>query len=530
MNKYRYFAALLVFMFLLVAFRGQESSQPTRLYLAVEEEPATLDPQRTSNPAAADVFGRVCETLVYQGLDLADKPLLAESWELAPDGLSMSFQLRQDVTFHDGTPLDAEAVRFTFERLQQPQSVDSPIYEDFQGIQMETPDEYTIVFQFNEPNYDFLTTLRNVYAAIISPQAIVMDAVEFGRKPVCTGPFQLQEWEASLYILLSRNPNYAWAPEFYENQGAAKIDEIKISFVPEHETRYQALLNGELDMLSLGSAEEIQEVMAKPEQFDMYESWVGGISYLGFNYQQGLTRELAIRQAIAYAVDKQTIIDEILPTLAQPAFAPLAPSTFGFSSGLADFEYQYDPQKSKLLLAEAGFADSDNDGILERDGQSLQFEVLTTTSSTYEKIFVLLQAQLKAIGVDVQLRPVSASEIAEITPTGEFDLLLYHYFWPYPSALELFLSSQRVGASNRVAYSNTKVDELLNLAAQLPNDSKEKEDVLVEAQSIILQDAPWQPLLVRKIVTAVNNRVLGITVHPSDGLLYHDAYIVEPDQ
>lgn len=527
MKKYRTYIVLLVFSLFIAAFQGTQSSQPTTLYLAIEDEPATLDPQRTSDPAASAVFGRVCETLVYQGVDLADKPFLAESWELAPDALSMTFQIRQDVTFHDGTPLNAEAVRFTFERVQQPESVDSPIYEDFQTVHMEVTDEYTIVFNFEEPNYDFLTTLRNLYAVILSPTAIQADEELFARNPVCTGPFQIEEWQASEYILLSRNPDYAWAPEYYENQGPAKIDEIRIDFIAEQETRFQALLDGELDMLSLGSAEEIEQIQDLAEQFDLYESWVGGISYLGFNYQQGLTSDLAVRQALALAVDKQTIIDEILPTLAQPAFAPLAPTTFGYSPDLENFEYQYNPEESKQLLADAGFTDSDEDGILERDGQPLEFEVLTTTSSTYEKIFGLLQSQFAEVGVSVELRTATPSEIAEITPTGEFDLLLYHYFWPYPTALDLFLSSDRVGASNRVAYSNSDVDDLLNQAAQLPNDSSEKEDLLIEAQSIILQDAPWQPLLVRKLVTAVNNRVVDIKVHPSEGLLLHDAAIVE---
>jgi len=530
MYKFRIFALLFAFALVLVAFPSQAETRANTLYLAIEEEPATLDPQRTSDPAAAEVFGRVCETLVYQGIDLVDKPLLAESWTLAEDAMSMTFQIREKVTFHDGTPLDADAVKSTFERVQQPESADSPIHEDFLYVKMETPDEFTIVFYFEEANYDFLTSLRNVYAAILSPSALQADEDEFARSPVCTGPFQIQEWQTSEYILLTRNPEYAWSPDYYQNQGPANIEAIQYNFIPEHETRYQALLEGELDMLSLGSAEEIEQVQNLDGQFDLYESWVGGISYLGFNYQEGFTSELAVRQALAHAVDKQTIIDEILPTLAQPAFAPLPPTTFGFSTDLKDFEYSYDPEKSKQLLAEAGFADSDNDGLLERGGQTLALELLTPTSSTYEKIFGLLQSQLADIGVSVELRQASASEIAEITPTGDFDLLLYHYFWPYPSALELFLSSERIGASNRVAYSNSQVDDLLQRASQLPNDSVEKEALLIEAQSLILQDAPWQPMLVRKVVTAVNSRVADIKVHPSEGLLLHDAAIVEHEE
>lgn len=503
---------------------GATPVELSHLNLAISEEPSTLDPHRTSEQEAQEIFQYACETLVYQGLDLADHPLLAESWEVAEDGLSVTITLRHDITFHDGTLLDANAVKFTFERLQQPESVESPIYDDFQNIQIETPDERTVIFKFEDPTYDFVTTLRNPYAVIISPTAVQDDETAFGRNPVCTGPYQVAEWNATQNIVMVRNPDYRWSPDYYDNREAALIDEIRISFVSEHDTRYLALLNGEVDILSLSTPEEVAEIR-ESGQFNIYESWVGGISYFGFNYQRAPTDELTVRQALAHAIDKAAIINAILPGMAEPAFAPLAPSIFGFSPELAEFEYQYDPDRSRQLLTEAGFVDSNGDGIVERNGEPLQMEVLTTTSSTYGKIFTLLQSQLRDVGVEVTIRPVPASEVAQITPTGEFDLLLYHYNWPYPSALELFLSTERVGASNRVAYSNSAVDNLLTKIAEQPDSSTEKQKLLVDAQVIILQDVPWQPLLVRKIVTAVNNRVQNVRVHPNGGLLLHDASI-----
>ena len=503
---------------------------PTRLNLAIGSEPPTLDPHRTSDSSAAEVFGHVCETLVYQDLDLTNRPLLAETWEFAPDGKSATFKLRQGITFHDGTALDAAAVKSTFERLQQAASVESPIYEDMKDVQIETPDNQTVVFKFEVPRWDFLDTLRNTYAIILSPAADKAGEGQFGRKPVCTGPYQVKEWQPSQFVLLAQNPAYAWPPDYYTNRGPAKIDEIKISFVDEHATRYLALLNGELDLLSLSAPEEVAEIKSKADVFGLYEGWSGGISFLGFNYQRPPTNEPSVRKALAHAIDKQAIVSTVLPGMASPAFAPLAPSTFGFLADLAGFEYKYDPKQSEQLLAEAGFADSNNDGIVERDGQPLKLDLLTTDSSTYGKIFTLLQDQLKAVGVDVEMRQVPMAEISKITPTGDFDLLLYHYNWPFPSALALFLGSKRVGASNRVAYSNSQVDDLLAQAAAQPGDSPEKLKLLVEAQQTILKDAPWQPLFVRKLVTAINNRVQGMRVHPAGGLLLHDAVIADQAQ
>ncbi len=500
---------------------------PTRLNLAIGSEPPTLDPHRTSDSAAAEVFGHVCETLVTQGLDLTNRPLLAESWQFAPDGKSLTFKLRQGVTFHDGTPLDAAAVKATFERLQQPESVSSPIFEDMKEVQIETPDSQTVTFNFAEPRWAFLDTLRNTYAVILSPGALSAGDDAFSRRPVCTGPYQVEEWQPSQYVLLTKNPDYAWPPDYYTNRGPAAIDEIKISFVDERATRYLALLNSELDLLSLSTPEEVAEIEGKADQFSLYEGWSGGISFLGFNYQRPPTDELLVRQALAHAIDKQAIVTTVLAGLANPAFAPLAPSTFGFSAELAAEEYQYDPERSRQLLAESGFVDLDNDGFVERDGQPLRLDLLTTDSSTYAKIFTLLQDQFKSVGVGVDIRQVPTAEISNITPTGDFDLLLYHYNWPFPSALALFLGSQRVGASNRVAYSNPQVDDLLAQAAVQPGDSAEKLSLLVAAQTMILNDAPWQPLFVRKLVTAINNRVQGVRMHPAGGLLLHDAVITD---
>lgn len=518
---------ILIFVFLFsVACQPIQGSivRPSRLTLATSEEPSTLDPQRTSEQDAQGIFGFVCEPLVYLGIDLLDHPLLAESWQMAEDGLSLDMTLRQDVIFHDGTSMTADAVQFTFERLKQSTSINSPIYEDFQNVEITIQGEYSLQFHFDEPRQDFIETLRNPYAVIISPTAVKADEESFGRNPICTGPYKVKGWNASQYVLLERFEDYAWPRSYYENQGPARIDEIQINFVSEHDTRYLALLNKELDILSLSTSEEVAEIN-NSEDYNLYESWIGGISYLGFNYQRPPTSNSLVRQALSHAIDKETIIKTVLPRLADPAYAPLAPSILGFSTDLVEHEYKYEPELSRQLLAEAGYVDSDNDGVLEKDGVPFILDLLTTTSSTYEKIFTLLQSQLQDIGVGVTLRAVPANEISQITPTGEFDLLLYHYNWPYPSALSLFLSCERIGASNRVAYCNEDVDTLLKEIEQLPDTAPEKIELLRQVQVLILQDAPWQPLLVRKQVVAANERVQGIRIHPHGGLLLHDAFI-----
>ncbi|HYF65325.1 MAG TPA: ABC transporter substrate-binding protein, partial [Herpetosiphonaceae bacterium] len=503
------------------------AAQPRVLQLAIGDEPATLDVQRTADQPSAEVLGLVCDTLAFAPpeLDAPLQPWLAEAWQTDASSMIFTVTLRPGVQFHNGVPMTSAAVMQSFQRLQDQRSEASPLHEDVQGITMAAPDELTIVFTLPEPNNDFIGMLSNPYAAIIDASAANADEQAFARAPVCTGPYKVQEWRSAEAIILARNPAYAWAPDYYQNRGAALIDQIKLRFVSENDTRFRMLKDNELDAMSLSTPEQVADVKTHPDQFQLHEAWSSGITFIGFNYALTPTNQLKLRQALAHAIDKNSIVTALLNGLADPAVAPLSPNIFGYDPSLSSDNYAYDPERSRTLLAEAGYADSDGDAIVERDGQPLSLRILTTTSSTYGKIIVFLQDQLKQIGVDSTVQAVETSEISNITPTGEFDVLLYHYSWGTPDALQLFLGSERIGSSNRVAYSNPAVDALVEQALSVSGESPEKRDLLIQAQRQILRDAAWQPLLSRKIVVAVNTRVENVRFTRTGALLWHDARI-----
>lgn len=502
-----------------------EEPKTTRLNLAYGNLPTTLDPHRTSDQFAADVLRFICQRLITLG----DSPLLAEKWEYAPDNLSVTFTLREGIEFRDGTPFDAEAVRYSFERLQQPESEESPIYEDFQNVKIETPDTRTVVFKFDEPRNDFIDVIESDYALIISPSS---DEAQIGANPICTGPYQVKQWEPDQFILLTKNPTHTSVPEYFDNKGPAHIDEIKMYRIETHEERIQALLEGTLDANHLNTKEELEIFKERADTFKITEiNWLGGITYLGFNYDRSPTNELAVRQALAHTINKEALIDRVLADeFAIPAVSLLSPRTFGYSDELEDVEYKFDLERSRQLLAEAGFVDNDGDGILERNGQPLKLKLLTTTDNIYLDMATPIQQQLAELGVVVEIQQAPRTEISKITPTGEFDLLLYDYNWPYPSALNLFLSSERISSTNRVAYSNPEVDNLLAELNAL-EENQENEDIrlekIIQIQRIIIQDVPWQPILARRTVSAMNKRVVGEKTHEKGSLLWHDAKIVE---
>lgn len=500
---------------------------PTRLNLAYGTLPTTLDPQRTSDQYAAQVIRFICQGLV----DLGDEPLLAKDWQYAPDYMSITFTLRENIKFRDGTPFNAAAVRYSFERLQKPESQESPIYEAFQGVQIETPDAYTVVFKFSEPRNDFIDTLSSEYAVIISPSS---QEAEIAQNPVCTGPYYVKSWEPEQFILLTKNEFHTSVPAYFENKGPAYIDEIKILLIETHEERIEALLQDVIDKNDLNTQEDLNKIKERPDDFEIRKGhWLGGITYLGFNYARTPTNELKVRQALAHATDKQALIAAVLADdFAIPAISLLCPRTFGYSDTLEEVEYKFDLEQSRKLLTEAGFADNDGDGILDRNGVPLRLRLLTTQDNIYFDMATVIQNTFAEIGVAVEIQQESRARISEITPTGEFDLLLYDYNWPYPSALNLFLHTEKVGGTNRVAYSNPEVDILLDEIATMETaeDSSDADIQLgkiIAVQRMIIQDVPWQPILARRAVSALNKRVIDVTTHPSGALLWHDAKIVD---
>lgn len=491
---------------------------------AVTSDPETLDPHVTSNPAASTVFGEIYSTLVYKDLNLAYQGQLAESWEASADNLELTFTLRGGVTFHDGSELTADSVKFTFERLQEV-GTKSPIYEEINKITgMEVVDPLTITLTFSEPSATFLNAISNAYGAILSQSAVKAAGDDFGRQPVGSGPYTLQDWQTGSRVALAAFANYSAAPAYYENQGTAYISEMAFQVIPETFSQVAALESGEIDAVDL-TATDLPR-FENDDRFEIHSSNATGITYLGLTMTRPLMSDPAIRQAIAHAVDRDEIVTTLYDGgLAEPIYTALPPSIQGYDESLAESAPHLDIDRAKALLEEAGWVEGD-DGIRTKDGQRLAPLLYTTTSTTYSQLATLIQSQLRIIGIDVQINTLEVASLLDFTPRGEHDLLLLGYNWADPDALYLFLSSDRLESSNRVHYSNEEFDALLT-EGQQTFDQDERMEVYKNAQQILIEDLPWVPLLMPIVKTAVASRVEGEKVHPTGGLLLHDAYIAD---
>lgn len=490
------------------------------LRLQLGSEPDTLDPHLTSSPAASAVLDWIQVPLFYQDDDLSYKPWLAERVEVGGDNRVLTLTLRPGVTFHDGTPLDAAAVKFTFERLQQI-GAQSPLFEVVKGITaIDVLAPQTVRLSLAQPQATIFHDLGTAYAGLLSRAAVEKAGAGYGRQPVGAGPFRLQEWKPAQELSLVRYPAYAWPEPFYANRRASSFDGVTFRVIPDPAAARQALEKGDLDVLTLAPADAT--AYDGDPRFSVSTLGVTGIVFLGFNCQKAPFDNRTMRQALSHAVNKEEILRVALGgKLGQVLATPLPPSIGGYDASLASLNYAYDAGRTRGLLGELGYQ-AGSDGLFAQGGQPFRPILSTTTGSLYGRIATLLQAQFRAAGIDLQIKTLDGRSLAQSTAKGEHDLLLLGWNWDDPDALFLFLSKTRIQTTNRVHFVNDGFEQVVTDARQeLDRDRRLK--LYRTAQEIVLREAPWQPLYMPVTKTAVTTRLQGVRVHPSGQLLYHDA-------
>jgi len=489
---------------------------------AVTTDPETLDPHVTSNPAASTVFGYIYSTLIYQDLDLKYRGLLAENWETSPDNLTISFKLKSGITFQDGSPFTADAVKFTFERLQKV-GTKSPIFQDMKKVtKIEAPDDATVKLTFSEPSATFFHAIATSYGGILSRTAIEKAGDNAGRTPVGTGPYQLKDWQTGAQVMLAAFQNFHAAPDYYQNKGTPYIDALNFKVIPEASSQTAALEAGEVDTVGL-TARDFDR-LAKDSRFQILTNQVPGLTYLGLTCTKPPFTDVRVRQAVAHAINRDEIITAVFEgKLAQPVYTPLPPSIQGYNKQLEALAPKMDLNAAKMLLTEAGFTSGAN-GILMKDGNPFRPVLYTTTDMTSGQVATLIQAQLRKVGIDMQIKQLEQGALLAFTPKGEHDMLLLGYSWSEPDALYLFLSSDRLASSNRVHFENTDFDNLVK-EGQRTLDFDKRMQIYYDAQKIEIEQQPWVPLYTPLNKTAVATRIHNARIFPIGGLLLDDAFV-----
>lgn len=523
-RQIRMLAALFALLFLLAACVAAPAAAPASvpegeapadgspvsggtLGYAIVDEPTMLDPNKSTQRSDQTVFFSIYDCLV--ALDPESQefvPWLAESWEVSDDGLTYTFHLRDDVTFHDGTPFNAEAAKFNFDRTHDPatNSIASVPRASFGSA--EVIDEHTLQINLLEPVAAFLDYVSYAYR-MASPAAVAeWGNDDFGRHPVGTGPFKFVEWVAADHITLEKNPDHNWGPAIASNQGGAYLDQVVFRIIPESGTRVGLLENDEIQAAMTIPSIEAERLKGEPD-FQLVVGIVPGIPFhFAINSTKAPTDELAVRQAMNYGVNRDAIVQTIFGAYQElgantAADNILTPNTFGFDPTAAI--YTYDPERAQQLLEEAGWIDGDGDGIREKDGQPLK--IILGTWET-QSVADVAQAQLRDIGMDVEVRVSPALTVNEQQQQGISNGSPLPAARSDPDALRTFLHSENLGGWNFYFYSDPELDAWLEQAT-VESDRAIRADLYSKVAHRVMEQGIMFPMYNRDNVVVARSSV-----------------------
>ena len=478
-------------------------------------EPKSLDPAAVTAVNDFRILVNLYEGLVrYKPGTLEVEPQLATGWEISEDGTEYTFTLREGVTFHDGTPFNAEAVKFNFDRMLDEShpfhdTGPFPLAFFFSSVEKtEVVDDMTVKFTLSAPYAPFLSNLAYPTGLMVSPAAVEAGGADFGRSPVGTGPFTFAEWRSNEAVVIEKNADYWGEP--------AGTEAVVFRPITDANTRVAEMLAGGIDMMVEVPPTALGQFQG--ESFNVVEQAGPHVWFLILNAKEGPFADKLVRQAANYAINKEALVNNVLEGTAEVAAGPTPPA-FAWAYNPDLEPYPYDPDKAKELLAEAG-----------AEGASLTFYVTEGGSGMLDPIAMgtAMQADLEAVGFDVTIETYEWNTfLGEVNPglEGKADMAEMAWMTNDPDTLP-FLALRTdawpdKGGFNSGYYSNPKVDELLE-AARVATDQEERAALYKEMQVIVQEDAPWVFVANWKQNAVTSDRVENFSLQPSFFLLLDD--------
>ena len=472
----------------------------------------TIDPHISTFTQSMWMINCFTDQLVRVGPDGAFYPGLAASWDVVDEGATWVFHLREGVSFHDGTPWNADACIANLERILDPETKSLRFVDKFDGlVSYEATDSMTVTLAFETPKPGLLLSISEPLCGFLSPTAFGDDGnTDHADFLKGTGPFILEEEIYQQKVTFVRNPNYAWGPEFADHQDAAYIERIVWRFIPEDETRLAALQTGEVDVIAEVPAAEMDALKASP-QFDILffeKSGVAQVYHLNANLFP--TNELAVRQAINHAIDQEAISRVIFNGARPAAYGLLMPPSPYYNSDI-DGMYPYDPAKAIEVLEAAGWVDPTGSGTGTRmkDGQVLAFDFVTYPGFVAEAPAEMAQAMLRKVGIQMNITVLSGGAMME--QAGKVDSTYNSCVCgdsAIDSAMELyyFCHSDMIGMYNFAHYTTPEIDALIDQALAT-TDPSVKEEAVQTVQRIWMEQALCAPTVCSTNVWGMNTRV-----------------------
>ncbi|UOQ95744.1 glutathione ABC transporter substrate-binding protein [Halobacillus shinanisalinarum] len=469
---------------------GADVSQ--ELTYATTSDVVGLSPIDTNDSVSSAVIEQVYETLFVRDPETMEiKPHLAESYE-TPDNTTWEIKLKEDITFHDGTPFNAEAVKYTFEQFMSEERAAprASLLEPVESI--EVKDEYTVVIKTKEPYGPLLAALSHTNASIVSPEAD--KGGDLNQNPVGTGPFVFEEWVQGDHVSLSANEDY-W-------QGAPQLKNVTMKVVPEYSTAVSMLQTGEVQFIDAIPTEQLPRIESL-KNVEVQKREGTPVYYLGFNMNKEPFNDINFRKAVSHAIDREAYVKQ-LNGLGIKNESLIGPKVFGYNEEAADAGYSYDPEKAKQLIEENGFG-----------GQEIT--LLAANRESYMKMAEIVQAQLTEVGLNVEIETMEWGTFLDTTTEGNFQMTFLGWSNSTADGSELLypnLHSDNIGSSNRMSYSNSDFDQLVKESRETV-DQEVRRQKLIEANQIAVEDAVWVPMHHGVVTVAYDKSVKGLQIDPT---------------
>jgi peptide/nickel transport system substrate-binding protein len=500
-------ASLLILALTLALPVSQSWAQPVTGDALVDAsigEANNLIPALASDTGSSAVVSQVYLGLVKYDRDLNIIPDLAESFTVSEDQLTIAFQLRPNLIWGDGQPLTAQDCLFTWRLMSDPKTP-TPYGEPFTQIaSAQAPDDLTFIVNYKRP----LARALSSWSFNIMPRHLLegrdLATSPLARRPVGVGPFRLKSWEAGERITLEANPNYY--------KGRPNLDGLITKQIPDPATQFMELKTGAIDQMNLTPDQwlEAQGDAELMKNYNLYRFPDFAYSYLGFNLQDPRLADVRVRQAIAYALDKEEIIEGVVLGLGQPANGPFKPGTWAHNPNIKP--YPFDPKKAQALLAEAGWVDTDRDGYVDKNGQRFVLTILTNQGNvTRERTGLVIQTRLKDVGIEVKLRVIEwAAFLKEYIDKKAFEAIIMGWTIPLdPDLFDVWNSTKtKPGELNFISYKNEEVDRLID-EGRFTLDQAKRKLAYDRIQEIFYQDVPYVFLYVPDSLVALNKRFIG---------------------
>jgi peptide/nickel transport system substrate-binding protein len=484
---------LLLILVLTAGCTAQNSADPTTIVtVALDQTPDNLDPRIGQTAAAQRLDSLIFNSLVRKNENSEIVPDVAQSWE-QPDPTAYVFHLRDDVHFHDGRPLTSKDIQFTFQSILNGSIRTIKAGHPYNLITaIETPDPHTVIFRLKEPFAPFLWNMANGVIGIIPDGS----PADFSRHPIGSGPFEFVRYIQDQEVVLKRNEAY-----FGKKAG---VPGLRFKIIPEEVVIALELRKGSVDLALNALAPDMVEVLRRDKNLQVTETPGTNYQYIAFNLTDPVFRDVRVRQALAYGIDRENMIKYLWRNQARAASGMLPPNNWAFNADLK--KYPYDPERARQLLRESG-----------HENMSFTYRV-NSDNATVTQMAAVFQQQLHNIGVTMDIKGTEyATFFADVIKSS---FQVYSLRWVGanndPDFFNYVFHSKSVppNGANRGHYSNSRVDELVEFARR-EVDAEKRKAAYQEVQRILADELPYISLFYMDNTCVANKHIEGIQLYPA---------------